>query len=53
MREANKHDARYVIIVGETELAAGKVTVRPLDSGEQVEVLLDEIVDWVRQKVGR
>jgi histidyl-tRNA synthetase len=50
MREANKHDARFVIIVGESELAAGKVTVRPLDGGEQIEVSLNEVVGWVKGK---
>jgi histidyl-tRNA synthetase len=53
MREANKHDARFVIIVGETELAGGKVTLRPLDGGEQVEVPLDRVVGWIKEHTER
>jgi histidyl-tRNA synthetase len=50
MREANKHDARFVIIVGETELVGGKVTVRPLDGGEQVEVSLNDVIGWMKEQ---
>ena len=35
MREANRFDAKTVLIIGESELAEGKVAVRPLDGGEQ------------------
>lgn len=51
MREANKHNARFVLIVGETELAEGKVTVRPLDGGEQVDVPLNEVVGWLKEQM--
>ncbi|HEX6385257.1 MAG TPA: histidine--tRNA ligase [Anaerolineae bacterium] len=50
MREANKHDARFVLIVGESELAAGMVAVRPLDEGEQTLVPLENIVHWLQQQ---
>ncbi len=52
MREADHHNARYALIVGESELAAGTVAVRPLVAGEeQTPVALDDLVDWLRQRL--
>jgi histidyl-tRNA synthetase len=48
MREANKHDARYVLILGEAELAQGMAAVRPLAGGEQTLVPLNGLVGWLR-----
>jgi len=42
MKRANKLGARAALIIGEDELAAGDVTVRDLDSGEQSRVKLAE-----------
>ena len=55
MREANKLDARYVLILGESELAANSVVVRPLDGGEQTTLSLAGSVleDWLRLALGR
>jgi histidyl-tRNA synthetase len=47
MREANRFDAKAVLIVGESELAEGKVAIRPLGEGEQTLVPLGEVVDWL------
>lgn len=43
MREADKRGVRYVVIVGESELANGLVAVRPLDGRDQTLVALDEV----------
>lgn len=51
MREANKHDVKYVLIMGERELEQGKVAVRPLQGGEQTLVSLAELPRWLRQKI--
>lgn len=51
MREADHLSARYVLIVGADELAAGLVTVRPLAGGEQTRVPLDEIVGWLEPRL--
>ena len=48
MREADHHGARFVLIVGEDELAQGQVTVRPLGGGEQTRVPLAELVPWLQ-----
>ncbi|MGH2447607.1 MAG: histidine--tRNA ligase [Chloroflexota bacterium] len=42
MRQANGSGARYALIVGEAELAEGKVVVRELASGEQWAVGLED-----------
>jgi histidyl-tRNA synthetase len=47
MREANRFDAKVVLIVGESELAEEKVAIRPLGEGEQTLVPLGEVVDWL------
>jgi histidyl-tRNA synthetase len=52
MREANNHGARYVLIVGEEELARGMVTVRPLDGGEQTQVAQTGVAAWLRERLG-
>jgi histidyl-tRNA synthetase len=45
MKRANKLNARAAILLGESELARQVATLRDLDSGEQVEVPLEQLVD--------
>ncbi len=45
MKRANKIDARACVILGEDEIARGMVTVRDMDTGEQKEVVLEDIED--------
>ncbi len=52
MREANRRAVRYAVIVGEGELARGAVTVRDMDQGTQEEVPLDDIVNWLKGRLG-
>jgi histidyl-tRNA synthetase len=47
MQRANAEGARYAIILGEDELAAGKAAVKNLRSGEQVDVEFDQLVTWI------
>lgn len=52
MREADRQGARYVLIMGETELASGQVAVRPLLAGEEQSVVnMDEVTDWLSQRL--
>lgn len=44
MKAADRSGARYAIIVGERDLAAGIATVRDLSGGEQRELPLDQVV---------
>ena len=48
MREANKYATELAVIFGEDEVAAGEVTVRPMDRnrGDQTRVPMDELVAW-------
>jgi histidyl-tRNA synthetase len=51
LREAGKREARYVILLGENELAAGSATVRDMEAGEQTDVAVSELVDWLGTRV--
>ncbi len=44
MKRANRVDAACAILMGEDELARNAATVRDLDSGEQKEVLLEDMI---------
>ncbi len=44
-KAADRLGARYVVLVGEDELAAGEATVRDLASGEQKKVPLDKVAE--------
>ena len=43
MKEANKLNAKYSIIIGEDELQANKVIIKDMNSGEQKNVHFDKI----------
>ena len=42
MKYANKKGAKYTLIIGDSEVDAGKAQLRNMESGEQVEVSLDD-----------
>ncbi len=48
MRRADKTGARFVVIIGDDELARGAGQVKDLDSGEQTDVPFAEIPAFVR-----
>jgi histidyl-tRNA synthetase len=51
LREAGKRGARFVVILGEDELAAGSVAVRDMEAGKQADVPVAQVVDWLRTRV--
>jgi histidyl-tRNA synthetase len=51
LREADKRGARYAVILGEDELAAGAAAVRDMQAGEQTDVALAGLVDWLKERV--
>jgi histidyl-tRNA synthetase len=51
LREAGKRSARFVVILGEDELAAGSVAVRDMEVGEQTDVPVSELVEWLKTRV--
>ncbi len=48
LKSANKAGVRYAAIIAEDELAKGVATLRDMESGEQVEVALDQVVAWIK-----
>ncbi len=51
LREAGKRGAHYAVILGEEELAAGKAAVRDMQAGEQVDVELAGLVEWLKARI--
>ncbi len=51
LKSANKAGVRFAAIIAEDELASGVATLRDMETGEQVEVGLEEIVSWVQQNL--
>jgi histidyl-tRNA synthetase len=51
MRLANRSGARYAVLLGESELAAGAATVKDLVSHEQLAVPQAELVEWIRARL--
>ncbi|MEQ8349621.1 MAG: histidine--tRNA ligase [Sneathiellaceae bacterium] len=43
LKRANKVGARFAVLLGEDEIAAGRATVRDLDSGAQAEIAFDDL----------
>jgi histidyl-tRNA synthetase len=51
LREAGKRGVRYAVILGENELATGTAAVRDMQAGEQTDVELAELVEWLKARV--
>jgi hypothetical protein len=49
MKQADRSGARLALIVGDDELAAGEVTVRPLAGGDQDRVPRTDVIERVRK----
>jgi histidyl-tRNA synthetase len=50
MREADRQDAPFTVIVGDNELESGRVQVKDMASGEQVEVAFDDLAQHLKQR---
>jgi histidyl-tRNA synthetase len=50
LRHAARIGARFAILIGEREREKNVATVRDMDSGEQVEVALDDLPRWLKEK---
>jgi len=53
MKEANRQGARYVVIIGESEIEKDVCLVRDMNSGEQVEVPFGKIVEYIVDKYAK
>jgi histidyl-tRNA synthetase len=47
LREADKREVRYTVILGEQELESGQAAVRDMRAGDQTDVALDGLVSWL------
>jgi histidyl-tRNA synthetase len=52
MREANRQNADYTLIIGGNELEAASATVKEMESGEQVDVPFDDLLEFLRDRQG-
>lgn len=50
MREADRQNAPFTVIVGDHELESGRVQVKDMASGEQVEVAFDDLAQHLKQR---
>ena len=50
-KSADRSGARYAVVVGENELAAGTVTFRDLRGGEQETVVRADVVEQLRKRL--
>ena len=50
MKYANKINAAYTVIIGENEINDGEANVKNMETGEQVKLSLDKIVDYINGK---
>ncbi len=48
LKRANKQNAQFAVIFGDDEMAAGQVTVRNLDNGEQQTINMDALVPFLQ-----
>ncbi|MDW8019090.1 MAG: His/Gly/Thr/Pro-type tRNA ligase C-terminal domain-containing protein, partial [Chloroherpetonaceae bacterium] len=48
LREANRMQAKYAVIAGESELQSGKFQLKNLQTGEQQALLLSEILAHIK-----
>jgi histidyl-tRNA synthetase len=51
-KQADKLDARVCVVLGSDEVAAGVVTLRQMDTHEQVQVPVSDVVASVRERLG-
>jgi histidyl-tRNA synthetase len=51
LREAGKRQAKYVVILGEDEIARGVGSVKDMSDGSQAEVALADMADWLEARL--
>ncbi|GLI83062.1 histidine--tRNA ligase 2 [Rossellomorea marisflavi] len=50
-KSADRHQAKYVAVIGENELQENKVNVKDMATGKQEEVAIDSFVDHIKSKL--
>ena len=46
LREANKNNAKFSILIGDNEIKSRKVTIKNMEDGTQTEASIDEIENY-------
>jgi histidyl-tRNA synthetase len=52
LKRASQHQARLAILIGEDELAAGRLVVKDLDTGVQQDIARDQLASFLDDDVG-
>lgn len=50
-KAANRYNAKFVLILGEDELEKDIINVREMETGDQEEVKLDQLADYMQKKL--
>lgn len=50
LKKASKMNARYAFILGEAEVSSQTVTLKDLDTGEQVQLRQDQVINFIKEK---
>lgn len=50
LKKASKINAKYALILGEEEISSHKVTIKDLDTGEQMQLRQDQVIEFLRKK---
>ena len=53
MKSADRLQAKFVVIIGETELEEGVVVVKQMETGNQEKVQINEIVNYLKQQLSK
>ena len=51
MNYANKKGISFVVLAGESEINEGSITLKDMESGEQIKMSAEELTAFIRQKV--
>ncbi len=49
MKYSNKIGAKYSIVIGDDEIESGELTLKNMESGEQIHITRDQIVETIRR----
>ena len=48
MRKANRQKWKYVMVVGEDELKTGELALKDMESGEQIKLKIENIIEKIQ-----
>jgi histidyl-tRNA synthetase len=51
LREANRSNAKFALILGEEEFSSGKILVKDLSTGNQEVISQESICDYLKSKL--